>query len=347
MRLVAGVSNAQFNALKFDLLKHAVADHASVLQVADKRVFVESRFSALSGAQIEWGKRCKARGMILTKRDHVSVATCNLLTPDAGPCSVMSSQSIPATGVTYFELSCMRDAQIHPGGSLDGPYAVGLATSAFDKFDGSWTKPQVHAACFGLVNIKPTEYDASWSLRHRASSILVHGMANQVATLGNDRLLAASTGDQTSANEVSNVRGKFPLPRGNCYFEITIKAVGKSKEESLGGKCHVGLCSEAMSGSGWEGEWTKYDDPRRFEAWTLCDNWNGQLSTSVFGFDSSERMSERQLMQRMHEKFNHFDRDNSGTIDWDELHVALKDMAICCTDDGTFFTLGCLGCTGL
>ena len=335
MRLVAGVSNAQFNGLNFDLPKRKVADDAGVLQVARRRVFVESGSSGLSGAQVEWGKRCKARGMIITKGDRVSVATCNLLTPDAGPCSVMSSQSIPATGVTYFEISCMRE--VHPGGSLDGPYAVGLATSAFDKFDGSWTKPHVHAACFGLVNIKPTEYDASWSLRHRASSILVQGMANQVASLGTEKLLAASAGSQTSADEVSNIMGKFPLPRGNCYFEITIKAVGKSKDESLGGKCHVGLCSEAMSGLGWEGEWTKHDDPRRLEAWTLCDHWNGQLSTSVFGLDSSERMSERQMMQRMHEKFNHFDRDNSGTIDWDELQVALKDMAICCTDDGTRF----------
>ena len=76
-------------------------------------------------------------------------------------------------------------------------------------------------------------------------------------------------------------------------------------------------------------------DSRKIEAWTLCDNWNGQLSTSVFGPDASENMTERQMKEKMLQRFNHFDRDNSGTIDWEELHLALKDMAICCTDDGS------------
>ena len=330
MRLVAGVSKKQFNDLKLGLLKTEMADNAGVLQVADPAVLVASMSQQ---DPMEWGKRSKARGIILTKGDEVSVATCNLLNRDAGPCTVMSARSLPDTGITFLELSCVRDG-IQPGGSLDGPYALGLATGAFDHFDGSWTCPHVHNACFALVNIKPAEYEASWSLRHRGSSIFVYGMNNQIAGVGDPRAPAVA-GRKHDPVEISNVRAKYPLPRGNCYFEITIKAAGHSKDESLGGRCHIGLCSEAMAESGWEGEWTKEDDARKLEAWTLCDNWNGQLSTSVFGLDSSEKMSEQQMRQKMLKKFNHFDKDNSGTIDWEELHLALKDLAICCTDDGT------------
>jgi Ca2+-binding EF-hand superfamily protein len=334
LRLIAGVRDSQ---VVFDRQKerlHEIEENAFMPQIVDKTILIESRPPC---KPIEWDRRAKARGIIITKEHGTAVATCNLMNENAGPCSVRSAQPL-AAGVTYFELSILRDEHMHAGASLAGPYAVGLATNTMDKFDGSWTYPRetarerggnAHPACFALVNISPPEYEARWSLRHGAPGILVHGLNNNVCTYSE-----AKTSDKGAARDaISNIRAQRALPRGTSYFEITIKAAGKGRGESLGGGCHVGLCSENMALFGWNGNWTDAEDPRKDEAWTLCDNYNGQLSTSVFGIKATDRMSEREMLKTLHQKFELFDKDNSGTIDWSELRDALKALSVCCMDN--------------
>jgi hypothetical protein len=327
----AGVKNSQARAFRQSILEQEVEENAVLSHLSSsKAVLVQSRPVQES---MEWDKRTKARGMILSMIQDEAVATCILMNENAGPCSVRSTRALPSTGVTYFELSILRDQTVFRGSSLDGQYAVGLVTERFNTFDGSWVQPQINPACYAVVTQKAVAYEAAWSLRHKASSILVQGNDNNVAVLMEDKTRGTQVqGVERRQSMISNVRAQRNLPRGSCYFEITLKAYGKSKGESLGGNCHVGLCSEKMAGLGWSGNWTDRSDPRGGEAWTLVDNWNGQLSTTVFGFES-ETMSDRQKMDKMREQFNFFDKDNSGSIDWDELQLALKQMSIDCTDD--------------
>jgi len=334
LRLIAGVRDSQVVVDRQKERQHEIEENAFMPQIVDKAILIESRPPC---KPIEWDRRAKARGMIITKERGIAVATCNLMNENAGPCSVRSALPL-AAGVTYFELSILRDDHMHAGASLDGPYAVGLATNTMDKFDGPWTYPRetarerggnAHPACFALVNISPPEYEARWSLRHSAPRILVHGSNNDVCTYSE-----AKTSDKGAVRDaISNIRAQRALPRGTSYFEITIKAAGKCRGESLGGDCHVGLCSENMALFGWNGNWTDAEDPRKDEAWTLCDNYNGQLSTSVVGIKATDRMSEREMLKMLHQKFKLFDKDNSGTIDWNELRNALKDLSVCCMDN--------------
>jgi Ca2+-binding EF-hand superfamily protein len=308
--------------------QHTLREQTGILQMSDKNLLVDSRPAR---DPMEWDRRSKGLGIILTKGNGIAVATCNLLHENAGPCSVRSTQPIPNTGITYFELSIGRDPPVQPGEGLGGSYAVGLATSALENFDGAWTHPVINTACYALVSSMPTKYEARWSLRNKSPYILVHGPNNDLATFNEESVIERiARGDLKRTDIISNIRAHRPLPRGTCYFEITIKSAGFGNGESLGGDCHVGLCSEKMLG--WTGDWTKSDDNRREEAWTLCDNWNGQLSMPVFG-NTADKLSEKQMMQMMQKQFQLFDQDNSGTLDWEELHLALKEMSISCTDD--------------
>jgi len=335
LRLLAGMRDSHVLVDRQNERLREIEESADMPQVVDKAVLVESRPPC---KPLEWDRRAKGRGVIVTKGHNVAVATCNLMNDNAGPCSVRSSQPL-AAGVTYFELAILRDEHMHDGASLDGPYAVGLATNAMDKFDGSWTHPNVHPACFALVSINPPEYEARWSLRHKAPAMFVHGVDNHVCTCSEEAM--ADRGHKRSM--ISNIRAQRALPRGSSYFEVTIKAAGRCRGESLGGDCHIGLCSENMSSLGWIGKWTDGEDPRKDEAWTLCDNYNGQLSTSIFGMKATDKMSEREMLKTMHMKFEQFDKDNSGTIDWNELHDALKEMSICCQDHEMIEMLTALG----
>jgi hypothetical protein len=305
LRLVAGTREAQFAKNQQDLRIQEIEENAGTLQISDNSLLVDSRPPR---KPMEWDRRSKGRGMILTKGDDVAVATCNLMNENSGPTSVRSTQPIPNTGITYFELSVLRDPHVQPGGGLDGSYAMGLATKEMDKFDGSWMYPHIHPACFALVAIKPAEYEARWSLRHKASNVFVIGAQNHVALSDEDKTLRFMTNrEMARKSAISNVRGNRPLPRGSSFFEITIKALGKSKGESLGGHCHVGLCTEEMCTLGWTGDWSTGDDPRRNQAWTLCDNWNGQLSMSVLGMEA-KKLSEAHMIKKIREKFELFDR---------------------------------------
>ena len=295
---------------------------------------------------MHWDRRAKAVGMLLANLDGTETATCHLLNEDVGPCSVRTAQPLSKTVVTYFELRILRDPDVPHGAGLDGKYAIGLTTHRFSKFVGSWT-PQMDADCYALVCKKPVKYEAAWSHRHKADSIHVLGNANNIATYEDTRTLFEGISEKRRAgnNATCNVRGLRPLPRGRCFFEVKFTALGKSRGDSLGGNLHVGLCSEAMSSESWTGNWTSDQDSRRHMAWTLSDNWNGQLSTSVLGMDASDAGTQQQMNQKLRKKFDSFDKDNSGKLDWNELHLALKSAGICATDDEVVEMFTALGLT--
>lgn len=297
--------------------------------------------------QVAWSKNHKGKGMVISSERGGSTATCNLLNESAGPCTVRTELPLPSSGSSFFEIVLERDG-VQEGGSLDGPYSFGLASEDLKTWDGPWIEQDKELFCCWAISVcRPAQYDTSWSVQHKASEITVgEGGKSSIATFslegaqraGGDALSRTSSAGIASAyrqaprnpHEVVSFRAANALPRGTSYFEVTLKILGKVKGESLGGKCHIGLCSPAMQEGGWTGDWTK--DERVLEAWTLNDNHAGQLSMAMLGVDS-KMMSEHQINHRLREVFDSFDLNKSGTIDKSELRQALRDLGIFCTDE--------------
>ena len=305
-----------------------------------------------------WSQHHKGMGVLLSggedteENAFASGATCNMLNENSAPCGVRTADPIPDSGVTYFEVTITRPSdEVQHGESLDGPYAIGLCTANVRKFDVDWLKGGMpNESLWLMAVISPLPFLSTWSTRWKAPLLHVGDQSKglQVTYTGrdaNDENHKTSTfcrkrekddeddnhlGVDTSKYVMMSIRSDQNLPMGTSYFEVTIRSLGKAKGDSLGGYCYIGVCSGKMqNGGSFAGDWTQ-NSVKKECAWVLNDNCAGQMSMKNLGVDES--MSERDVQKRLRQVFDSFDKDKSGTLDFSELHKAMKVMDVFSTD---------------
>lgn len=305
-----------------------------------------------------WSQHHKGMGVLLSLGEDdegtafASGATCNMLNENSAPCGVRTAHPIPDSGVTYFEVTLTRPGdEVQHGESLDGPYAIGFCTKDVRNFDVDWLNDGMpNESLWLMAVISPVPFLSTWSTRWKAPLLHVGDQSKglQVTYTGrdaNEETMKTTTfgrkskknedeaehsGAETTKFDMMSIRADQNLPMGSSYFEVTIRSLGKAKGDSLGGNCYIGVCSGKMqNGGSFAGDWTK-NEMKKECAWVLNDNFAGQMSMKNLGIDDS--MSERDVQRRLRQVFDSFDEDKSGTLEFSELHKALKDMDIFSTD---------------
>jgi hypothetical protein len=306
-----------------------------------------------------WSQHHKGMGVLLSGGEDneetafASGATCNMLNENSAPCGVRTAEPIPDSGVTYFEVTITRPSdEVQLGESLDGPYAIGLCTANVRKFDVDWLRDGMpNESLWLMAVISPLPFLSTWSTRWKAPLLHVGDQSKglQVTYTGrdaNDENLKTTTfgrkiekddddedenvGVDTAKYDMMSIRSDQNLPMGTSYFEVTIRSLGKAKGDSLGGNCYIGVCSGKMqNGGSFAGDWTQ-NRVKKECAWVLNDSCAGQMSMKTLGTDES--MSERDVQKRLRAVFDSFDADMSGTLDFSELHKAMKVLDVFSTD---------------